>query len=133
MERAGVRTRDIRFWSNKNNSMICVHNRWAKDFAKNLEEWSWVESYEVCVPLNSNHFPHISPVDIRSGYFSEIWTSDFLIHCTDGRKEIRELVQVEQLKRRATIEKLELSRRYWATVDTDSWKIVLIGGREHEK
>lgn len=25
MEKAGVRTRDIQFWSEKNQAMICVH------------------------------------------------------------------------------------------------------------
>ena len=36
----------------------------------------------------------------------------------------------EMLYKRAVIEKLEFSRRYWALLGIDSWKIVIMGKEE---
>lgn len=132
MERAGIKTRDIRFWSDKNDCMVCAHSKWARDYAKYLEEQSWIEGYEVNVSLDPEQFNHVSPVDIRSEYFQTGWTSDFSIRYADGRKGIRELASREQLRKLANIERLELSRRYWAAMGIDDWAIVLIseGGVE---
>lgn len=129
MEKAGVKTRDIQFYSTKNGQMVCVHSRWARDYAKYLEEQAWVEGYEAGVPLELERFSHVNPVDIRPEYFQAAWGSDFLIHCADGRTGIRELVLADNLKKRSTLEKLELSRRYWSVLDITDWKIVLIGGK----
>lgn len=129
MERAGIKTRDIQFWSKKNACMICVHTRQARDYAKYLEEQAWVESYEVNVRLDLERFSHISPVDIRSDYLQTDWTSDFFIHYADGRKGVRELVQKAGLQKRAVVEQLELSRRYWQALDVDEWQVVLLEGR----
>ena len=38
MEHLGTKTRDIHFFSQKNQKMMCVHSRQARDYAKQLEE-----------------------------------------------------------------------------------------------
>lgn len=128
MEKAGVKTRDIQFFSHKNNQMVCVHSRWARDYAKYLEEQAWVERYEAGVPLELERFSHVNPVGIRAGYFEQQWESDFLLHYPDGRCGIRELAVAEDLSKQAALERLEFSRRYWSILDITDWKIVLIGG-----
>lgn len=132
MERCGQKTRDIQFFSAKNNRMVCVHTKQARDYAKWLEEQAWVESYETGFPLDTSRLVHVLPVDIRPDYLKAAWASDFLIHYADGRKGIRELVDADSLKKRAVVERLELSRRYWAATDIEDWKIVVIGGLEYD-
>lgn len=51
MERTGGRTRDIRFYSPKNNEIVCLHSKWARDYTKYLETQTWVQSYEAGHPL----------------------------------------------------------------------------------
>lgn len=127
MERAGVRTRDIQFFSEKNQTMICVHSRKARNFAKWLEQQPWVVSYETCVPLDPDRFPNVNPVNIRREYLSMEWTTDFVIHTADGRSAVREFVDAKDFTKKAIIEKLELSRRYWAILDISEWKLVICG------
>lgn len=127
MEKSGVRTRDIRFWSEKNQTMICVHSRRARDFARWLEQQPWVQGYETCVPLDLDRFPHVNPVDIRKEYLNTEWTTDFLIHTADGRTAVREFVDTGDFAKKAVVEKLELSRRYWAMLEISDWKLVVSG------
>ena len=63
-------------------------------------------------------------MDIRTEYFTLDWVSDFRLFFDDGRAAIREFVKVQNLKNRAIVEQLELSRRYWQTVGIHYWKIV---------
>ena len=125
MDKAGMKTRDIRFFSSKNDKIICIHSKWARDYAKYLEQQPWVQSYQAVVPLEPDYMQYVSPVDIRSLYFKSEWATDFLIRFVDGRKGVRELVYKEDLTKRAIVERLELSRRYWAVRDIDEWKVVL--------
>ena len=53
MERLGERTRDIRFYSNKNGDIVCLHSKWARNYARWLEEQAWVQSYQVGCPLDA--------------------------------------------------------------------------------
>ena len=126
MDKAGIKTRDIRFFSGKNNQIICIHSKWARDYAKYLEQQPWVQSYQAVVPLEPDYMQYVSPIDIRSLYFKSEWATDFLIRFVDGRKGVRELVHREDLTKRAMVERLELSRRYWAVRDIDEWKVVLV-------
>ena len=126
MEKAGQKTRNINFYSEKNSNMICLHSRHARDYAKYLETQSWVERYEAGAPLSQELYAHVSPVGIRGAYFQVLWVSDFLIYFADGRKGIRELVAADGLRRKNIVEKLEFSRRYWAATDIDNWKVVLL-------
>ena len=44
MEKVGVKTRDIQFYSEKGGIMVKVHSKPARDYAKWLEGETWVES-----------------------------------------------------------------------------------------
>lgn len=127
METVKKRTRDISFYSEKNGAMVMVHTQFARDYAKFLETRDDIASYEAGYPLETERFVHVSPVGIRPSYFQSKWVSDFMICCADGSCGIRELVTEAQLSKRAVVEKLELSRRYWAGRDIADWKIVVMG------
>ena len=129
MERAGKKTRDIQFFSEKNGGMVCLHSPTARDYAKYLESQSWVVGYEAGVPLSEELYCHVSSVGIRGLYFQTSWESDFLLHFADGRRGIRELVREDALKKASTVERLEFSRRYWAATNIDEWKVVLLPGQ----
>ena len=130
MHKDKARTRDIYFFSQKSNQMMCVHSERAREHARRLEEDGGVESYEVNVQLNIDQYPYLSAVDIRASYFQTQWTSDFMVRYRDGRREIQEIVNVVDLKKRAVIEKLELSRRYWELMQVSKWCVVLESGGE---
>ena len=130
MHKDKARTRDIYFFSQKSNQMMCVHSERAREHARRLEEDGGVESYEVNVQLNIDQYPYLSAVDIRASYFQTQWTSDFMVRYRDGRREIQEIVNVEDLKKRAVIEKLELSRRYWELMQVSKRCVVLESGGE---
>jgi hypothetical protein len=125
MEKVGVKTRDIKFFSEKNDAVVLVHNKTARDYAHWLEEQVWVESYETGYPLDKAQMVHVNPVEIRPQLFEMDWASDFLIHFADGRLAVREVTTLEQLQKKAIVTKLELSRRYWKSMGVDDWKIVL--------
>lgn len=127
MERAGERTRDIRFYSAKNNEIVCLHSKWARDYARWLETQPWVSSYEASFPLDSDIIARISRAGIRADYLQAVWTTDFVLRCADGHKGVRELIQRQQLKKKAYVERLELSHRYWAATDTE-WMVVIVDG-----
>lgn len=127
MERLGERTRDIRFYSNKNGDNVCLHSKWARNYARWLEEQAWVQSYQVGCPLDADIMGRISRAGIRTDYLQTGWATDFVIRYADGHKGVRELVQRGQLKKKAHVERLELSRRYWAATDTE-WMVVIVDG-----
>ena len=85
-----------------------------------------MERYETGVLLDASQMDHVSRVDIRSNYFETVWESDFMLIHADGRKEIREIISAEQLRKRAIVEQLELSRRYWSALDVSGWKVVVM-------
>ena len=126
MRKSGVKTSDIRFFSEKNDTMLCVHTSLERDYAKWLEDQPWVERYETGVLLDASQMDHVSRVDIRSSYFDTSWASDFMVTLADGRKEIREIITLGQLRKRAVVEQLELSRRYWSALDVSDWKVVVM-------
>lgn len=127
MERLGERTRDIRFYSPKNNEVVCLHSKWARDYAKWLEEQPWVQSYQAGCPLDADIISRISRAGIRTDYLQTGWATDFVIQYADGHKGVRELIRWKQLKKKAYMERLELSRRYWAVTDTE-WMVVIVDG-----
>ena len=130
MERLGKRRRDIHFLSKKNDSTYCTHTEIAREYARLLEANTEVEAYEVEVELDAERYQYISRVEIRKEYFEGKWVSDFLIRFSNGMIAVREIVTEERLYKRAVIEKLEFSRRYWALLGIDSWKIVIMGKEE---
>ena len=125
MERSDARTRDIRFFSSKNNEIVVLHSKWARDYAKWIETQPWVQSYEAGCLLDADIMGRISRAGIRTDYLQTGWATDFVIRGADGHKGVRELVQREQLKKKAYVERLELSRRYWAATDTE-WMVVIV-------
>jgi hypothetical protein len=126
MDKTGKKCRDISFRSDKNQSVICVHSREAREYARVLEEDSNVISYEPCYTLELERYQFVNPLDIRRDYFATEWATDFLLHYADGRIGIREIATKDSLKKRAMIEKLEFSRRYWSASQAADWKIVMI-------
>jgi len=126
MERQGKRRRDIHFKSSKNDSTYCTHTELAREYARLLEANTEVEAYEVEVELDQEIFPYIPRVDIQKEYFEGAWVSDFVIRYMNGTIAVREIVTEEMLSKRAVIEKLEFSRRYWALSKIDNWKIVVM-------
>lgn len=128
MEKNGTRRRDIRFYSAKNDSVVLVHTQAARDYAKRLDSDQNVQSYVPGYPLNRERYQHISPVGIRKTYFETEWATDFFVTYSDGSTAAIELARQDDLRKRACVEKLEFSRRYWAEQDIGRWAVALVGG-----
>lgn len=125
MTKTGLKARDFQWWSGKNGSLIRVHSKAARDYSKWLENQPEVEAFETGKALELERLPHVSPSGIRKLYFQTQWSSDFCIRFTDGNIGVRELAPSAALGKQAEVEKLELSRRYWAAMDITDWKVVL--------
>lgn len=128
MEKADVKGRKIKFFSKKNNCTIYVHSREQKEFAESLDVDQSVKFYETIKNLDINRYDKINPINIRREYFQIVWTSDFVIHYKDGTIGVREIVSSDNIAKKATIERLELSRRYWLSLKIVDWKILIRGG-----
>lgn len=125
MNRTGAKTRDFQWWSHKNEAMVRVHSKPARDYGRYLEGHPSVERYEAGAVLEMERLPHVSRAGIRKAYFEVEWCSDFRIQFSDGHIGVRELASAASLEKLAVVEKLELSRRYWAAMDISDWKVVL--------
>lgn len=128
MEKVGTKGRKIKFFSRKNNCVIYVHSREQKMFAEILENDQNVKSYEAIKDLDINRYSRVNPINIRREYFEIAWSSDFVIHYQGGAIGIREIVSSKNIYKKAVIEKLELSRRYWLSLEIKDWKIIMLGG-----
>ena len=126
MNKAKAKYRDIHFRSEKNGRVMCVHSAAERAYAKELEEDEQVLSYETGVALDPERHTYVNPLDIRKDYFKVEWASDFVVRFENGTVGVRELVQVEGLTKRAEMEKLEFSRRYWSLENVASWKVVIM-------
>ena len=129
MQKAGEKVRDIQFFSKKNNSLIMVHSEEAKAYTRYLEEMEDVVAYQTSVPWLEEKLKQIQKVDIRTDFFEQSWTTDFYLTYVNGSRGIREVIKASLLEKRAAVEKLELSRRYWASFGIADWKIVVMEGR----
>ena len=56
MDKAGVKRRDISFRSDKNEKVVCVHSREAREYARILEQEPEVVSYETCQALDMERY-----------------------------------------------------------------------------
>lgn len=130
MDKSKGKWRDITFRSSKNQSVVCVHSKEAREYAKILENDPKVETYEVNVPLDMEKYQYVNTIDIRKSYFEIAWATDFVLHYVDGNFGIREIIAETGLSKRAEIEKLEFSRRYWSSSKAVDWKIVIIEKEE---
>ena len=127
MDKPGKKVRDIRFFSEKNQKIVIVHSEGARAYSKYLEVREEVESYEAGKLLDEGRLHMVSRVDIRGEYISQEWTSDFVLKYRDGITGVREIIRPSDLEKRAEVEKLELSRRYWAMLGVVDWKVVVLG------
>ena len=112
--------------SQKNQAVLCVHSKEAREYARILEEDEQVKSFEVGYLLDQDRYTYVNPLDIRKDYFATQWTTDFVLHYADGRIGIRELIGKGGLTKRANVEKLEFSRRYWSSTEAADWKAVIM-------
>lgn len=126
MRKFGVKSRDISFYSKKNQETIRVHCRAARKYADKLETDLSVKAYLANHRLDSAFMSRIDHVDIRKEYFTQDWSTDFVVTMQEGRVLVCELATVNELQSRASVEKLELSRRYWMRKGCDSWKIIIV-------
>lgn len=129
MDKSGRKTRDIKFYSKKNEAMVIVHSKEARAYTKYLEDMEHVSSYVAGKAIDPVRLQMISKLDIRGDYFKQNWESDFYVLFDEGTVAVRELTTAEALSKRAEIEKLELSRRYWNSVGVTNWKIIWMGGK----
>ena len=128
MEKAGIKGRKIKFFSKKNNSVIYVHSRDQKMFAEILEADPNIKFYETIKELDLNRYSGINPINIRREYFETTWSSDFVIHYENETIGVREIVRSDNIYKKAVIERLELSRRYWLCLKVENWKMLMLGG-----
>ena len=129
MDKSGRKTRDIKFYSKKNEAMVIVHSKEARAYTKYLEDMEHVSSYVAGKAIDPVRLQMISKLDIRGDYFKQDWESDFYVLFDDGTVAVRELTTTEAFSKRAEIEKLELSRRYWSSAGVTDWKIIWMGGK----
>ena len=126
MEKKGTKGRTIKYSSIKNDEIMIVHSQEAKHYADCLEQIDEVLKYETLKELDNSLFSKVNPNSIRKDYFDINWLTDFVIYYTNGDIGVRELVTQESLYKLATIEKLELSRRYWELLKVKDWKIIIV-------
>lgn len=125
MNKTANKSRDIKFFSPKNGKTITVHTAVAKRFCDTLEKDDQVKSYQTNVEL-VNWQEKCSIVGLRTSYVNTQWSSDFLIIKADDSVMVRELMSLEDLKKKSEIEKLEISRRYWKVAHVSDWGIILV-------
>lgn len=125
MRKSDVKGRTIKFHSDKNDKVMVVSTEQSRSFCRYLEEDKNVESYEPDFALDTYTLDLIAHTDIRKDFFEKTWATDFFIKKTGGVIAIRELVDPKKLNQIAEVEKLELSRRYWAAKRVTDWKIIL--------
>lgn len=129
MNRLTTNRRNIKFFSEKNGMALTVCSERMKQYASLLENDCHVTAYRVHEAFDMNELSSVDSVDIRTEYMnseSVAWASDFWIEFDDGVRAIRELVDSAAFGQRAALERLELSRRYWATRCITNWKVVVI-------
>lgn len=129
MNRMMKNQRNIKFFSEKNDAALTVCSERMKHYASLLENDYYVIAYRVHEAFNMSELSSVGSIDIRTEYMdveAPAWASDFWIEFEDGSRAIRELVDETMLKQRSFLERLELSRRYWAVRNITDWKAVVI-------
>ena len=114
----------IRFPGEKCKEVVVVHCREAISYTKTLDNDDEVVEYRTDVEL-TGWKEKISLAGVRKAYQEYEWTSDFVITYSDHRVAVRELVKKADLAKRAVVEKLEISRRYWSAQNVD-WGVIVI-------
>ena len=128
MEKCNEKKQEIRYYSNKNSKLLTVKSNVVRAYTKHLEDRETVKEFEVHKKLIPERVQQLQRVDIRKDYIDSEWETDVYITYSDGSNGVREIVKEEWLERRAVVEKLELSRRYWKSIGITNWKIVIMEG-----
>ena len=124
MRRRDLKGRTIKFHSKKNDRVIVVSSELARAYCRYLEEDRSVMSYEPDYALDEYTIDTISHAEIRKDFYEKAWVTDFYIKKLGGVIAVRELVDPQKLSQLAEIEKMELSRRYWAAKGVTDWKLI---------
>lgn len=132
MRNANKITMEIRFVSKKDGLVKLVSNRDELKFAQQLDEDDTVVRYQTSVPME-NWTARTYSTGIRKTYRETKWLTSFIVEYTDGTKAAYEVIREYHLEKRAEVEKLEISRRYWTAVGMDKWKMILLKGTEHDE
>lgn len=127
MKKKGLKARAIKFYSKKNEQIIVTYSNEEKEYVKRLDLDDLVRGYTTNFELDNIKVKELKDAGIRKSYFDISWMTDLKIVKHDGSIAIREFVNKEDLMKKANIEKLELSRRYWNSFQINDWKIVLQG------
>jgi len=130
MNRVTANQRGIKFYSKKNGTTLTVCSEGMRHYASLLESDRHIAIYRVHEAFDMSELS-VDSVDIRSDYMdiespSGVWASDFWIEFDNGAYAIRELVDNASFGKRAVLERLELSRRYWAAQHITDWKVVVL-------
>lgn len=128
MKKKGLKARAIKFYSKKNEQIIVTYSNAEKEYLRKLDVEEHVKSYTTNFELDCERIKKLKETGIRKAYFDISWMTDLKIINNNGSIAVREFTSKEDLMKKATIEKLELSRRYWNSFQINDWKIVLQGG-----
>lgn len=123
MRKANIITREIMFVSKKDGQFKVVTNDDELAFAQKLEADDTVIRYHTSVPLE-NFAQIIYLTNIRKAYREAEWLTSFVVEYADGTTAAYEIIRLYHLEKRAEVEKLEISRRYWTSVGVDKWQMI---------
>ena len=131
MKRKDSTTREITFYSKKNKKTISVFGKAARALADRLECDDEVIGYISKVPMGINT-SEVPLFGIRQSYIGQLWISDFAVALAGRRTRIIEAITAKELGKRAEVEKLELSRRYWSQKGIE-WRLYIDDESEKEE
>lgn len=125
MERIEAKVRDISFRSEKNGNVVTVHGSFARKVANIFESDETVLRYQTNVTLEYVE-GCIDSTGIRASFLDNRWQSDFMVERIDGSIEVYEVVSKALLDKRAVIEKIEFSRRFWDSQHINKWMLYIV-------
>jgi hypothetical protein len=100
--------------------VCCLYDKVQLAAARMLNADPSVIQIECNIPLSPDDIP-ADDLNLPS----ETYTTDFVIHFSDGKIAVREAVFRSHLSRPSIAERLELSRRYWQQQGIDDWGIII--------
>ncbi len=100
--------------------VCCLYDKVQLAVARMLNADPSIVQIECNIPLSLDEIPN-DDLNLPS----ETYTTDFVIHFTDGKIAVREAVFRSHLSRPSVAERLELSRRYWQQQGIDDWGIII--------
>ena len=101
--------------------VCCLYDKIQLAAARMLNADPSIVQVECNIPLQLDEIP-ADDLNLPS----ETYTTDFVIHFTDGKIAVREAVFRSHLSRPSVAERLELSRRYWQQQGINDWGIMQV-------